>query len=109
MTHGHLALLAVSFFTRTTFRYILEEEQDVAGREGQGGHWPVMCGERGALLSQRNHPSGAAGYGRGSAAPGGGGARPLEEEPLVHWCHGSSGAVLVFCKAFQVLLENLNV
>ncbi|XP_075265956.1 glutathione S-transferase LANCL1-like [Convolutriloba macropyga] len=24
-------------------------------------------------------------------------------EPLIHWCHGSTGAVFLFCKAYQVL------
>mmetsp|Transcript_284 Transcript_284/g.886 ORF Transcript_284/g.886 Transcript_284/m.886 type:complete len:124 (-) Transcript_284:120-491(-) len=27
------------------------------------------------------------------------------KQPLVHWCHGSPGAIFLFCKAYQVLVE----
>lgn len=65
-------------------RYILDyQEQDVEGRDGWGGHYPVMID-----LPPRQSPTAA--------------HLEVEPEPKVHWCHGAPGAVFMFCKAYEV-------
>lgn len=66
-----------------------------------GGHYPVMMD-----LTGRSLTLGSTTRGSGPAAAAGAGpisrAASHDEPVLVHWCHGSPGAVLLFCKAFQV-------
>ncbi|PRW44886.1 lanC 3 isoform X3 isoform A [Chlorella sorokiniana] len=54
-------------------RYVLTLECDAEGHRGQGGHYPTQMGPW------------------------------RDREPLVHWCHGATGAVLLFCKAHEQL------
>ncbi|KAL4448123.1 hypothetical protein ABPG75_005342 [Micractinium tetrahymenae] len=50
-------------------RYVLTLECDAEGLPGQGGHYPTQMGPW------------------------------RDREPLVHWCHGATGAVFLFCQA----------
>lgn len=66
--------------------YILALEQTLPGC-GTGGHYPVMCVLPG-LPPEAPEPRGGA---------------------LVHWCHGSPGAVYLFAQAYEVRSQNIPV
>ncbi|KXZ51592.1 hypothetical protein GPECTOR_12g556 [Gonium pectorale] len=70
---------------RASLAYVASHETNAAGCTAGGGHYPTRMAVG---------PEGLAAEG------GAAGARP--GKVLVHWCHGSTGAVLMWCKAYEV-------
>lgn len=88
MAHGlmgcaHVLLLVRGMLQRSVrgelddlLACILAQEQDEEGNPGPGGHYPAAMPDP-------------------SAEP------VLHPAPLVHWCHGATGAAMLFSRAYQ--------
>eukprot|EP00882_Tetradesmus_deserticola_P008922 GHRQ01009412.1.p1 GENE.GHRQ01009412.1~~GHRQ01009412.1.p1 ORF type:complete len:351 (+),score=127.18 GHRQ01009412.1:199-1251(+) len=68
---------------RDSLSYVLSCEADVAGSpRGSGGHYPALMVLAGSCAS-------------------------ADSSALVHWCHGAPGAVFLWCKAYEVLGDDV--
>ncbi|GFR52268.1 hypothetical protein Agub_g14803 [Astrephomene gubernaculifera] len=77
---------------RACLGYVAAHERDAPGCSGRGGHYPTRMNV--GLTHEADEEAGGGRQGGGSPS-----------KVLVHWCHGSPGAVFMWCKAYQVFGE----